>query len=592
MRKINLLTFLLFIASFIACKKEETKSNDITLKSIILTINNIDYTFTNTADTFKIALPAGSIVNSATIKEIEIAQGATSSSVIGESILFTNGIAKITITAENNITKKEYVFKIDNELYNTTKINSIEFTISGINYSATIINDSIEVNKFFDGNSISEVKIKDFSLADYASISPKKNETLSIVNNLGIIVITAQDGITKKNYTVKINALPITKTYSGGNYLGMGLTDVLFLDTDTVLTINNLANNEYEFSFGIKTGKKTAIDNKLIFKKSDLGTPSDDGITFNLKTNGTDVVVATYKMYEIRHWRDLQAIRLNTSGNFSLMNDIVLPEFGERGLPSTGFEPIGTDIMQFTGKLNGNGKIIKDLAISKLNRKYSGLFSYLGSGSSVSNLGIMVKYSNLIPFLGDAYFGVLAGYNEGTIENCFTEQGDVYLSIFGTSYVGSLVGYNKNIIKNCYSSVGIDGIHYVGGLVGANAGSIINCYATGSVNASDNGGGLVGNNSGSIINSAAFGIRVSRTSGSLDNTFGRITGNNSNTLNNNKANSNMFVINELRNSSTGNSIDGADINLNSISQTDFENLGWNFTTVWKWDATAKLPKLR
>lgn len=75
-------------------------------------------------------------------------------------------------------------------------------------------------------------------------------------------------------------------------------------------------------------------------------------------------------------------------------------------------------------------------------------------------------------------------------------------------------------------------------------------------------------------------------------TCGRIAGYNNKTLTNNKANQAMTVLGITHISSDASSLDGEDLDMSSLNQAIFENLGWDLSTVWVWDATAKLPKLR
>jgi len=85
----------------------------------------------------------------------------------------------------------------------------------------------------------------------------------------------------------------------------------------------------------------------------------------------------------IRTADDLYAVRNNLSGSYILMNDISLVNYSA----SLGWDPIGKDTSSpFTGKLNGNGHKITDLAIS-LPLGAIGLFGWIDGGSA-SNVGV------------------------------------------------------------------------------------------------------------------------------------------------------------------------------------------------------------
>ena len=143
------------------------------------------------------------------------------------------------------------------------------------------------------------------------------------------------------------------------------------------------------------------------------------------------------------------------------------------------------DGTKFTGSFNGNGHVISNLTVS--GTYYCGLFGYIGSGGSVSNLGLEnVSISGTEPRVGG-----LCGMNMGgNITSCYatgTVAGDY-------NYVGGLCGANSGgSITSCYAAGSVSGSWHIGGLCGANSGgSITSCYAAGSVSGSWHIGGLCG----------------------------------------------------------------------------------------------------
>ena len=199
------------------------------------------------------------------------------------------------------------------------------------------------------------------------------------------------------------------------------------------------------------------------------------------------------------------------------------------GYPPTGpqFTPIGSDSNPFKGKFNGNGKTIKNLVIDS-DSDHVGFFGYVGKDGVVSDLSL-----EDVTFTGEKYVGGIAGWNDGTIENCrmggtvsFAKSSDII-------YVGGVVGYNNastaGIVKNCVNtgtvnaSAAFTSTVYVGGVVGYNKGYVQNSYNAGnvvsaSVSASGSGvtiniGGVVGYNEfellacynmGTVDSSAAY----------------------------------------------------------------------------------------
>ena len=196
------------------------------------------------------------------------------------------------------------------------------------------------------------------------------------------------------------------------------------------------------------------------------------------------------------------------------------------GYPPTGpqFTPIGSDSNPFKGKFNGNGKTIKNLVIDS-DSDYVGFFGYVGINGVVSDLSL-----ENVTITGEKYVGGIAGWNDGTIENC--RMGGT-VSVAKSSdiiYVGGVVGYNnaRCIVKNCvntgtvgFASTGYTMTAYVGGVVGYNEGYVQNSYNAGNVSAygssvgnAINIGGVVGYNNnellacynmGTVDGSVAFG---------------------------------------------------------------------------------------
>jgi hypothetical protein len=143
----------------------------------------------------------------------------------------------------------------------------------------------------------------------------------------------------------------------------------------------------------------------------------------------------------------------------------------------------------FTGVFDGNGHTISHLTI--IGENNLGLFSYLGSGAEVRDLGVLD-----VNIVGSDMVGALAGINNGNLIRCYSSG-----AVSGVSGVGGLVGDSWESIDQCYSSCIVTGGDWAGGLVGDNIrGNIAESYSTGEVSGGRVVGGLVGDNSGIIIN--------------------------------------------------------------------------------------------
>ena len=163
--------------------------------------------------------------------------------------------------------------------------------------------------------------------------------------------------------------------------------------------------------------------------------------------------------------------------------------------------PIGTSFSnKYTGTFDGGGHTIKGLTVTT-NDQFVGLFGSIGNAGTVKN--VMMEGVQITKNHSSGFAGGVAGYSDGTIENC-----SVSGSVSGTVYVGGVVGAQWNgSTTGCSSSATVKGTVYVGGVVGqTNGGATMTaCYATGNVIieidpvANISGGGLVGLNGGNGV---------------------------------------------------------------------------------------------
>ena len=161
--------------------------------------------------------------------------------------------------------------------------------------------------------------------------------------------------------------------------------------------------------------------------------------------------------------------------------------------------PIGTSFSnKYTGTFDGGGHTIKGLTVTTYDQ-FVGLFGSIGNAGTVKN--VMMEDVQITSNRSSGFAGGVAGYSDGTIENC-----SVSGSVSGTVYVGGVVGAQwEGSITGCSSSATVKGMVHVGGVVGQTNGSatLTACYATGNVTLEIDprkniaGGSLVGFNGGS-----------------------------------------------------------------------------------------------
>ena len=257
---------------------------------------------------------------------------------------------------------------------------------------------------------------------------------------------------------------------------------------------------------------------------------------------------------------DGQSWTQDSSGNYSLdSGDSAAPYFVIDSSGSGGWQPVGDSANAFNAIFDGNGYVIRNLAIrSELTN--IGLFGVTTANAIIRNVGLVNNLSDYTGSASNIYVGGLVGLqNGGSITGSYAtgnadggagtsdyvgglvgrqDRGSITASYAtgnadggdgGQDSVGGLVGWQQsgNIVAS-YATGDADGgdgtEDYVGGLMGVqNGGSITASYATGNADGGDGAedyvGGLVGNQQGgSIRASYSFGSNVGGENGGIDGT--------------------------------------------------------------------------
>lgn len=215
---------------------------------------------------------------------------------------------------------------------------------------------------------------------------------------------------------------------------------------------------------------------------------------------------------------------------------------GEIDFSVIDWTPIGTEETPFTGSIYGiNNAVIKNLTVTNTDG-YAGLFGYVKSaiidGLSFQNANITGKYA-----------GVVAGYNNGQIQNFSITNSVVTATLGGGAVAGKndgiIYGYSNANSLNDVTKAGLvlstqvvgNASASIGGVAGVNHGSIIGHNSRIIVedvtvkSASDNNkkmGGVVGENYGAIgkvnVGSSTKKVTISNDGKSGNYIAGGVTG--------------------------------------------------------------------
>lgn len=265
--------------------------------------------------------------------------------------------------------------------------------------------------------------------------------------------VLAGMGVPFDGDAIKVDDVPevavVGLTYSSNAVSALGKTVTLQSSAPSIATVNGT-----DVTFN---GAGTAT---IIYS-----TP-DDGYTNGAMLSQTFTITETN--YNISTAQDLQNIKNNPAGDYKLVADI--------DLSGIAWEPIPG----FSGTLDGQGHIIKNLRYNSESTDKVGLFSYT-EGATIQDLGIVG--ANIV---GNANTAAIAGQAKGgLIQRCFVIES----YIEGRDHVGSFVGDmavlegNGVVITNCLANATIKSRQYqAGGMVGvSNGGTLQNCYFSGTV---------------------------------------------------------------------------------------------------------------
>ncbi|TBW38284.1 filamentous hemagglutinin N-terminal domain-containing protein [Siculibacillus lacustris] len=336
-----------------------------------------------------------------------------------------------------------------------------------------------------------------------------------------------------------------------------------------VLRSDNSGTGTGTVTFGAGATLSAGDGVSIFYNPSSFAAPTDYSSRIASGTLTAHMLVNTVQ--------DLQDMNTNLNGTYALGRDIDASATASWN-GGAGFQPVGSTSSFFYGTLDGQNHTISGLFINRGGQVGVGLFSDIGPGAKVSDLGLIGG-----SVTGDVAVGSLSGANHGIITNVHTST-----TVSGNDQVGGLIGANTATITGAYATGTVSGATNVGGLVGLNGhGSgnwtISDAYATGSVGGSSIVGGLVGSNQGVLVNVYATGsVRGSSYVGGLigDNQLAdSVTASFYNGQTSGQANG---VGNGSASGVTG--LTTAQMRDGSTASGGFYALasaaGWDFTTVW------------
>ncbi|MGV9327986.1 metallophosphoesterase [Streptosporangium sandarakinum] len=237
----------------------------------------------------------------------------------------------------------------------------------------------------------------------------------------------------------------------------------------------------------------------------------------------------------------------------------------------------------FTGELDGAGHTITGLTSTT-----GGLFTQISG--RVHDLAVLDAGVDTTT----ARAGILAGSSTGTIERVWVSG-----SVTAGSRVGGLVGDSQGIVRDSYSTADVRALTTeAGGVIGvALAGSTTErVFATGTVTADTrNDGGVAGYGYTGTTVRGSIALNPAVTAPSWAHRFlGRVLANNVATLSDNWAAETVVARSQTETATGPATLNGATATRDEVGGQAFwaDRLGFDFESVWRWDAGLGRPVLR
>ncbi|MDY6944966.1 MAG: YDG domain-containing protein [Pseudomonadota bacterium] len=320
------------------------------------------------------------------------------------------------------------------------------------------------------------------------------------------------------------NSSPLSFSYASGSAVGSTNTGGLIGSRNGMDTITSSYWNSSVNAGGIGMGASTGATGLTSLQMQTAANFAGFNFTTNAGAAGNNWVMidvdgslnnaggelgATRPMLAseysttVTNAHQLQLMAMDVAASYTLGRNIDAAATGTTAdIWLSSFIPVGIapDMMMmmgapFAGSFDGRGRTIDNLVIARPGQDNVGLFSYLDSDGSVTNVGLAGGSVS-----GSQYVGALVGVNRGTVSNSFATT-----AVTGSgNRVGGLIGDNQQqgSISNSYATGAVSGAAVIGGLVGGSNGSgyISNSFATGAVTGTEYLGGLIGVMEGGSIN--------------------------------------------------------------------------------------------
>ena len=332
------------------------KSNVISVSNLKITNvannANIAYTPAFNKDTTSYSANVAADVNSVNISFVT-GDGSTVTGDGNKTLSFGNNTFNVMVTAEDGVTKKTYTInikKLSNDVTTTGLTIKNATNNQNITYTPTFNKDVLTYEAIV-ANDVSKININLVKGSNNATVTGNGVKNLVIGDNTFTVVVTAEDGVTKKTYTINVTRSEIITSVEFGHTISDGyiktVSNVMPDDSDTtVLDLKNQLDNDnsklevWTADETTKLGDGDRVATGMIVKLIVKGTLADSKIiVIKGDTNGDSDINIIDASAIVNHFLDriylqgayLVAADINDDGDINIIDaSAIVNHFLER----------------------------------------------------------------------------------------------------------------------------------------------------------------------------------------------------------------------------------------------------------------------
>ncbi len=272
------------------------KSDDATLKSLTVSTGTLSPSFASSTTSYTVSVPysTSSITVTGTANK---STANVTGNVTNKALSVGENTINVVVTAEDGTTKKTYTVKVTRQQDNVATLSALSLTDCTLSPAFTSGTTTYSCTVKYN---VTSTTITTTANSDGATISGTGTKNLNVGANTLKVVVTAQDGTTKKTYTINVTVdtkYVVIKYHTNGG--------VLAEEHDSRISLSNnyvMLNNEYlvtSIAYGNSLGTTGLINynNSTYLNIEKSGYAAKSNAEWNTEPNGTGTSYSQGRAY-------------------------------------------------------------------------------------------------------------------------------------------------------------------------------------------------------------------------------------------------------------------------------------------------------